>query len=147
MELALRVPANKRPVVCQLTENGCRGQDLLWFNWIFMKWCVILQIGLSTCGFMYSHCPLSNFEIRRDVTRGSFSYFRRVTIQRACFATIPYTTRACNGNSPEIRNLPRVTITSNLEVGQSVAVVSFSTFMTLHHEGTVKSPHRSNLFW
>ena len=30
-------------------------------------------------------------------------------IQRACFVAIPYNMRAFNGNSPEIRNLPRVT--------------------------------------
>ena len=44
--------------------------------------------------------------------------FRRVTIQRARFDAIPYTTHKFNGDSSEIRNLWRVT--SNLEFGQRI---------------------------
>ncbi len=50
-----------------------------------------------------------NFEIRRDVTSGRLRTSLRVTIKRTCFATIPYTTRAFHGTSPEIRNLLEVT--------------------------------------
>ena len=43
---------------------------------------------------MYS---LYSFEIRRDVTSGRLRTSLRVTIKRACFAAIPYTTRAFHG--------------------------------------------------
>ncbi len=52
---------------------------------------------------------LYNFEIRRDITSSRLRTSLRVTIKRACFAAIPYTTRAFHNTSPEIRNLPEVT--------------------------------------
>ncbi len=59
---------------------------------------------------------LSNFKIRRDVTRGRFLASVLVTLKRTCFAAIPYSTHAFYGNSSQIHN----DITSNLEAGQSI---------------------------
>ncbi len=59
---------------------------------------------------------LSNFEIRHDVTYGRLGTSLGVTIKRACFAVIPYTTHAfyCNFKYAMIND----DIASNLEVGQ-----------------------------
>ena len=59
---------------------------------------------------------LSNFEIDCNVMHGKLPASLQVTIKRACFTTIPYTTHAFYGNSLEIRN-----DMSNLKVGQTVA--------------------------
>ena len=52
----------------------------------------VIIINLNTL------CPTSRLDVMSHAA----------TIQRACFAAIPYTARAFNGNSPEIRNLPFV---------------------------------------
>ncbi len=53
----------------------------------------------------------------------------QVTLKRACFAAIPYTTRMFYLNLPKICN----DITSNLGVGQSVKVNTMHDGQALKH--------------
>ncbi len=65
---------------------------------------------------------LSNFENRHDVTHGRLHSSPRVTLKHACFAGIKYDTHAFSCNSLLVCN----DITSNLEIGQSVVIITLS---------------------
>ena len=76
------------------------------------EWVTLVEIHVhwNSCGFKALPYSTANALLRhiRDVTRDRL-FFRRIIIQRMCFAAIPYATCAFNGKSPEIRYLLRVT--------------------------------------
>ena len=54
-----------------------------------------------------------------------------------CFAAIPYTTLAFNGNSPKNMQSTAFDITSNLEVGQKVPKIMFGCHLGQRSQGRI----------